>query len=164
MRKKILLILVALSMVISSFGVAYAGCRESGRWEGVGIALGATTLLNTILCGVPSPVVPPRTIGYYGSSRAYYYSGPYYSVPPVVERGYYYYDYVPRVNIWLRDYPRYWHPRRRFRIYNNYNYHYNYHNHYRHYNHHDHYRGRQFRRDTHRDHRHNRRPVRYHRH
>ncbi len=138
MKTKAIVVILLAALVITPMSVARADCDD--HWEGAAIALGATMLLNTILWGVPSPVVPPSSAYYTARSPVYYGS---YCPPPVVEHyNYYYYGCAPRVHIWLDDCPPYYYRRywRRPRIYNyHYNYNYYYDHHYNHhYHHHDH--------------------------
>ncbi len=129
MKNKAIILVILLTLIISPLGVAHADCDD--HLEGVCIALGATMFLNTILYGIPSPVVPPAATCCAPRRPVYYRS---YCPPAVVEHYHYYYDYPPRINIWIENdppcrYRPYW---RRHRIYNyNYNYNYHYHYHYR---------------------------------
>ena len=153
MKNRAIIIIVLLAFLLTPFGMVYADCDD--HWEGACIALGATMLLNTILYGIPSPIVPPAATCY-APRRTIYYNN--YCPPAVVEHYNYYYDCVPRVNVWIDHggpycYRPYW---RRPRVYNyHYHYHYNsnhcryknyckphYRHHYHHHHHHDY-------RDTH---------------
>ncbi len=130
MKTKVIALAILVALVVAPLGVARADCDD--RWEGALIALGATMFLNTLMYGIASPIVPPGAACYTPRTNVYYRS--YYNnycPPPVVEHYSYYYDCVPRVNIWIEnDPPCYYRPYwRRPRVYN-YHYHYNYHYYY----------------------------------
>lgn len=154
MKSRALILILLTALIITPMSMARADCDD--HWEGAAIALGATMLLNTILWGVPSPVVPPPAHYYAPPHRVYYGS---YCPPTVVEHYNYYYSCPPRVHVWIENdppycYRPYW---RRPRVYHyHYNYNYNYHYHYRnnhcngngycdpYYNHSNYYRHRKY--------------------
>jgi hypothetical protein len=98
--KRLLIILLALTLLVGSVAPAAAGSKARGRWEGLAIGLGAVSLYNLFSYGMFAPVVPPHTYGPYGPAPAVVYSPPVvyqqpaviYQAPPVVCPPPVYYD------------------------------------------------------------------------